>query len=181
MTTPSGQAGTPFHDDEPLLPEGEPLVPESEAHTDADPVVPVEDPAGKRQAETTSSADRAEDKRTSKPVPAKGNPVGWSGLLIAVVAVASQAFFLSFIVTPSAGGGAALAYDPPGLLWDQSNVVASLLLVIALLGSISSVVVAIVALSSKRAPHWISWVTIGVGLAVLIGTISFWQALATIQ
>lgn len=110
----------------------------------------------------------------------KGNPVGWSALLIAVVAVATQAVFLNSLVATGAAGGASLAYNPAGLLWDSANGLASLLLVIVLISSIAAVVVAIVALFGKRRPRWISWVSIGAGLAVLIGTVAFWQAAATL-
>lgn len=138
------------------------------------------DAKGVTQPKTKAEKQAAKQAVKDAPPP-KGNPVGWSGLLIAVVAIATQSLLLNFVVNPGTGGGAVLAYNPPGLLWDPTNGLASFLLLITLIAAITAVVVAVVALFGKRKPQWISWVSIGVGLSVLISTVAFWQGVATLS
>ncbi|MDN5559098.1 MAG: hypothetical protein L0G23_06635, partial [Ruaniaceae bacterium] len=61
-----------------------------------------------------------------------------------------------------------------------NNVLVSLVLLVVLLAAAAAAVIGVVALFGKGKPRWISWVTIGVGLTVLIGTLSFWQGVATL-
>lgn len=169
----------------------EPALPESlyEPEPAAEPVPAVpektkseiraDEKAAKKAAE--QSAKNAEKARKEQERRERANPVGWSAVLLAIVAMASQAFLLNFsVATGTAGAANTLRYNPPGLLWDPSNAVASAMLLVALITALSAIVVAIVALASKKKPVWISMVSIGVGLAVLVGTVSFWQAAATL-
>ncbi len=95
---------------------------------------------------------------TGKVIP-PGNPVGWSGLLVSVVVVAIQAAF---------------QFNAPGVSPGTSNPLNSVLLFVSLVGGVVAAVLGIVALSSRRAPAWPGWVTLGVGLDVFLVSVAAW-------
>ena len=186
---PSSDAVEPALPESPYEPEAAaepvPAVPEktkSEIRADEKAAKKAADQAAKAAEKAAEQAAKdAEKARKEQEKRERANPVGWSAVLLAVVAMASQAFLLNFsVATGTAGAANTLRYNPPGLLWDPSNAVASAMLLVALITALAAIVVAIVALASKKKPVWISMVSIGVGLAVLVGTVSFWQAAATL-
>lgn len=120
-------------------------------------------PAAPRPATTSPeppAPGRSDSKRSSTQSEAlPGNPVGWSGLLVAVIVTAIQGWF---------------QYNAPGIGSSTSNPLNSVLLFLSLIGGVAAVVLAIVALASRRAPVWPGWIALGVGLNVFVVSVAAW-------